>query len=522
MPPMTTLDRRQLLTGLGAGALLAAVNAGCRTARAPASPAPAPQAPRTSRIVVVGAGLSGLAIAHELVKRGRDVLVLEATAIPGGRIRTIRGFRDGLYVEAGAKHVMGDPDLMALIEESGVARTGFPREPLARVRLRRGERLVLAPGAPEPEQHDLSAEERALGEEGCTRRYLGIVDRVDPRAMQWSGELAALDRLTAADWLRGMGASPGYIADKSRGLPLGDGLESISALSYVRELAVIQAETAAAMAAAAREGRSRGPGGRIAGGTDNLPRALAGQLGARVVYGAEVQRIERRDDGVVLVVRDRTGQHRIDAARVVLTMPFPVLRRIEVAPGWSAAKAAAIAALGMTSVTRLWLESDRRFWRDRGEAGRVETDTELRVVQDETDGFPGEGGVLGLYLTGPTARAWGALDKAASIQRGVDEIERLQPGLRDHFVGGERVVWDREPFVRGAYACFTPGQLTQHAAAAAAPEGVIHFAGDGTSYRPGFMHGAVASAKRVLAEIAATTGEAGAGARVKIAPPIPG
>jgi len=519
---MTTLDRRQLLAGLGAGALLAAAGAGCRTARAPASPAP-----RTSRIVVVGAGLSGLAIAHELVRRGHDVLVLEATAIPGGRIRTIRSFRDGLYVEAGAKHVMGDPDLTALIEEAGVARTGFPREPLARVRLRRGERLVLAPGEPEPEQHDLSAEERALGEEGRTQRYLGIVDRVDPRAMQWSGELAALDRLTAADWLRGMGASPGYITDKSRGLPLGDGLEWISALSYVRELAVIRAETAAAMAAA-REGRRAGPGGRIAGGTDNLPRALAGRLGARVAYGAEVQRIERRGDGAVLVVRDRTGQHRIDAARVVLTMPFPVLRRIEVAPGWSAAKAAAVAALGMTSVTRLWLESDRRFWRDRGEAGRVETDTELRVVQDETDGFPGDGGVLGLYLTGPTARAWGALEKAAAIRRGVDEIEPLQPGLREHFVGGERVAWDREPFVRGAYACFTPGQLTQHAAAAAAPEGVIHFAGDGTSYRPGFMHGAVASAKRVLAEIAAATGEtgagagAGAGARAKIAPPIPG
>jgi monoamine oxidase len=515
---MTMLDRRQLLTGLGAGALLAAAGAGCRPARPQASRAPAPRAPRTSRIVVVGAGLSGLAIAHELTKRGHDVLVLEATAIPGGRIRTIRGFRDGLYVEAGAKHVMGDPDLTALIKEAGVAPTGFPRDQLARVRLRRGERLVLAPGEPEPEMRELSAEERALGDEGRTRRYLGIVDGLDPRAMQWSGEIAALDRLTAADWLRGMGASPGYIASKF--LPLGDGLESMSALSFARDMAVIRDEIRAAKAAAT-EGRSRGPGGRIAGGTDNLPRALAGRLGARVVYGTEVQRIERRDDGAVLVVRDRTGQHRIDAARVVLTMPFPVLRRIEVAPAWSEAKGRAIAALGMTSVTRVWLESDRRFWRERGEAGRVETDTDLHTVQDETEGFPGEGGVLGLYLSGATARAWGALDREAALRRGVDEVERIHPGLRDHFVGGERIVWDQEPFARGAYAWFAPGQLTQHAAAAAAPEGVIHFAGCGTSYRPGFMHGAVASAKRVLAEIAAVTG-AGAGAAANIAPPIRG
>ena len=219
----------------------------------------------------------------------------------------------------------------------------------------------------------------------------------------------------------------------------------------------------------------------------------------------------------MLVVRDRTGRHRIDAARVVLTMPFAVLRRIEVAPAWSAPKARAIAALGMTSVTRIWLESDRRFWRERGEAGRVETDTEVHAVQDETELQPGEGGVLGLYLSGAAARAWGALDRGASIRRGADEVERMHPGLGEHLVGGERIVWDREPFAGGAYPCFTPGQLTEHAAAAAAPEGVIHFAGDGTSYRPGFMHGALASARRVVAEITAATGAAPAAPAVPAA-----
>ncbi|HWO24106.1 MAG TPA: NAD(P)/FAD-dependent oxidoreductase [Kofleriaceae bacterium] len=489
---MTAIDRRRFLAGAGAGALLAASGLGCRASR----PAGAAQpAPRTSRVVVVGAGLAGLTVARELVKRGMDVLVLEATRLPGGRIRTVRGFREELYVEAGAKHVVGDPDLSALIDELGVATTAVNRPKLARVLFARGERKVIAPGEPMPELHELSAEERALGEEGRQQRYLGLVDRLDPRAMTWDGELAALDRLTAAEWLRGMGASPGYVAGQF--FPLGDGLESISALSFARELASIRVEIRAANTGLR--------GGRIAGGTDNLPRALAGRLGARVVYGAEVLRIEHRAEGAVLVVRDRTGQHRMDAARVVLTMPFPVLRRIEVTPAWSPAKGRAITALGMTAVTRIWLEADRRFWNERGEVGRVATDTDLHVVQDETEGLPGPGGVLGMYLSGQTARRWGALDREAAIQRGADEVERLHPGLREHLVGGERVVWEREPFAGGAYGYFTPGQLTSHAVAAAAPEGVIHFAGDGTSHRPGFMHGAVASAKRVVAEIVAAS-----------------
>ncbi|MGQ7747095.1 FAD-dependent oxidoreductase [Streptomyces sp. WC2508] len=58
------------------------------------------------KVVVVGAGLSGLAIAHELTQRGSDVTVLEASERPGGRACTLRApFADGLYAEAGAMTV---------------------------------------------------------------------------------------------------------------------------------------------------------------------------------------------------------------------------------------------------------------------------------------------------------------------------------------------------------------------------------------------------------------------------------
>jgi len=109
--------------------------------------------------------------------------------------------------------------------------------------------------------------------------------------------------------------------------------------------------------------------------------------------------------------------------------------------------------------------------------------------------------VLGVYRAGTDARRIGAMDPKARIAALADDIARVHPGTAGHLGRGESIAWDAEPFARGAYAAFKPGQLTELLPAAMAPEGAIHFAGCGTSYRPGFMHGAVASALRVLAEI---------------------
>src|SRR5450631_837160 len=58
---------------------------------------------RSQKVIVVGAGIAGLAAAFELMNAGHDVTVLEARMRPGGRVHTIRDeFSDGLYAEGGA------------------------------------------------------------------------------------------------------------------------------------------------------------------------------------------------------------------------------------------------------------------------------------------------------------------------------------------------------------------------------------------------------------------------------------
>lgn len=64
------------------------------------------------KIIIIGAGMAGLSAGYELSQAGHDITILEARAIPGGRVQTIREpFSDGLYAEAGAARIPDDHDL---------------------------------------------------------------------------------------------------------------------------------------------------------------------------------------------------------------------------------------------------------------------------------------------------------------------------------------------------------------------------------------------------------------------------
>jgi monoamine oxidase len=59
-----------------------------------------------NRVVVLGAGLAGLASAYNLMREGYEVTVLEAQERPGGRVLTDRSFARGGHAEMGAVRIV--------------------------------------------------------------------------------------------------------------------------------------------------------------------------------------------------------------------------------------------------------------------------------------------------------------------------------------------------------------------------------------------------------------------------------
>ncbi|HEX3387072.1 MAG TPA: FAD-dependent oxidoreductase, partial [Mucilaginibacter sp.] len=62
--------------------------------------------PAGKKVIVAGAGITGLCCAYELIKAGHDVTILEASGRYGGHVFTGRdGLSDGLYADFGADHI---------------------------------------------------------------------------------------------------------------------------------------------------------------------------------------------------------------------------------------------------------------------------------------------------------------------------------------------------------------------------------------------------------------------------------
>lgn len=101
------------------------------------------------QIIVVGAGISGLTVAHRLARDAGDrvaVTVLEAAERPGGTIRSQR--IDGFLCEAGPQGLLGNaPDTVAIIRELGLEPVESSRAARRRY-LFRGGRLRPLPASP--------------------------------------------------------------------------------------------------------------------------------------------------------------------------------------------------------------------------------------------------------------------------------------------------------------------------------------------------------------------------------------
>ncbi len=443
-----------------------------------------PRPGSAQRVTILGAGLAGLAAGWELKNAGHDVTILEAQLHPGGRVHTIReGLSEDMYAEAGAGRI---PPAHTITRE-WVKHFGLELEPfypaeLSEIALLKGKRVKMPEGKPVDMSQvplDLTPEERKVGLENLEEHYYGDLMRKIGDAIRedWPPEIMRLADISIAEFLHQRGAS----LDASHYICFG--FEQAAALEVIRDA----------------NSYHSGSRAKIKGGNDLLPRAFAAKLSDLIRYGCAVEHIERGEGRVSIAYRRAGMLDHVESDSVVCTIPYSVLRNIAVTPEWTPGKRKVIDGHYYGPCVRATYQVSRRYWEGEGLNGFGTSDKNFEVWHP-TYGKPGRRGLLQAYVFEQYAHHLDQLSEGDRIERLIGDMDEVHPGLRQYL---ETVVvksWASDPWQKGAYTVYLPGQQEWYPEICKR-EGKVWFAGEHASPWPGWMQGALASGIKAAREI---------------------
>jgi monoamine oxidase len=441
-------------------------------------------------VLVVGAGLAGLAAARELSTAGRSVLVLEARDRVGGRIVN-EDIGDGKIVEMGGQWAGPTQDKILGLA-AGLDVATFPTYDTGKKVLHfNGKRGTYAGTIPR-------ISPLVLADIGQAQARLEALARRIPTEAPWTAAQAAkLDGQTFETWIRR------HAVTKSARQLLTLGAEAVFAaepgdLSMLHVLFYSHASGSFQRLIDTTGGAQQD---RFAGGSVLIAERLAVKLGDIVRLEAAVSRIEVAGDTVTAT----TAAGRFAGRQIIVTVPPLLAGRIDYEPVLPAWREQLTQRTPMGSVIKCQVIYDEPFWRADGLSGQATGDGGgSRVVFDNSppDGSPG---ILLAFLEGDEARRLGREPLEVRRQSVIESLVRY---FGPRAARPERYLerdWQQEKWTGGCYGTlFGPNVWTRYGHALREPVGPIHWAGTETaSVWSGYMDGAVRSGERAAADVLA-------------------
>ena len=433
-------------------------------------------------VVVVGAGVAGLAAASRLVEAGTSVIVLEARDRIGGRILTARDDQLPLPVELGAEFLHGSAE-----EVTDIVR----RERLVICDVR-GERWRANGGS-------LSL----MDGDDFWKRLTGVMQRLDPRrtpdrslldffATKPGGRTHARDRRLALEFVEGFhAADPARLSERS------------IANGGIPEEPEEQRQA------------------RVLNGYDRVPNALAASFADRIRLSRTVHHVAWEPGRVEVHHRasgSSTSGTRIDARAVIIGIPLAVFQQtsgesaISFAPDVTDARRAA-SQLAMGTVVRVAMAFSEPFWASR----TVRRSSGPRSLAELSFLHSADADIPVWWTTAPVRSpvlvGWAGGPKAtrlrASVTSNGDIEDRAVRAIARQFGLSRAKIaslvercwyhdWSGDPYTLGAYSFALVGGSRAAARLGRPIDNTLFFVGEAadTEGRTGTVHGAIGTGYR--------------------------
>jgi monoamine oxidase len=415
-------------------------------------------------VIIVGAGVAGLAAAQRLTAKGAKVLILEARNRIGGRVWT--DSRLGFPLEMGAQWIHGTKNnpIATLAKQNNLS-----------TRITDNERVTTF-----TEQGEISAR---LDQEIETQ-FEDLTERIDNHVSRDDTSWNLRNTINAVKPSMRLNA----VQDRN--------LEHSINTSIEHEYAEDTENLSTRFYDDANE--DQGDDLMIQKGYSQIPQILARGLDIR--FETIVLSVEYHTGGVKI----STNQGVFEALEAIITVPLGVLKRgsIKFIPELPVAKTKAIANLGFGVLDKTILRFPRNFWADAeadiiafiGQTrGQWAETCDLSMLTNEP--------VLVMFNAGRVARGFAKQNESAVVSSAMQTLQSMFGKIPEPS-NAILTRWSNDPLSWGSYSSLKAGSSPTDIAALAAPIGRLHFAGEATSRAHlATVHGALQSGQRAADEI---------------------